>query len=238
MEELIRGVETCIRKVEVYLGEGCEPGDASFLPKLQELQEPQEPQKPKQPKQPKQPKAIAPSPDLPAPVAAFMKCDIRVATITRCQIPDFSEKLLLLTIDIGDNETRDFASGIAKYYSPDDLIGKKVMAILNLKPRPMVGGAVVSNAMLFCGSTGEGDEAIVRVCWPPQDAPAGTRICPSGFEDSLPNPPPTTDPKKNFGRMTDCLTVKDGKVVLDGTELQAGSWGPVTVEVADGAHVR
>ncbi|TNJ27128.1 Methionyl-tRNA synthetase [Giardia muris] len=226
MEELVHDVESCMRKVEAHLGEGRGPGGAPSS------------EKPQEPRQPKQSKAIAPSLDLPAPVAAFMKCDIRVATITSCQVPDFSEKLLLLTIDIGGGETRDFASGIAKYYSPDDLVGKKIMAILNLKPRPMVGGAVVSNAMLFCGSTGEGDEAIVRVCWPPQDAPAGTRIYPDGYEAALPNPPPTADPKKNFGRMTDCLTVKDGKVVLGAVEVRAGTWGSVTVEVADGAHVR
>lgn len=183
----------------------------------------------------------APVAELPPSIAAFEKCDIRVSQILTCTIPDYSEKLLVLTIDVGGGETREFAAGIAKYYKPEELVGKRIMTILNLKPRPMAGGAIVSNAMLFCGSCGAGDEKeLVKLCLPPQTAPPGTRIVPTGYTDKDPKPlapAPATDPKKNFSRMAEHLTSKDSIVMLADLALVAGEYGPVSVEVPDGSHI-
>lgn len=183
----------------------------------------------------------SPTVELPPYVAAFEKCDIRVSQILTCTVPDYSEKLLVLTIDIGNGETREFAAGIAKYYKPEELVGKRIMTILNLKPRPMAGGAIVSNAMLFCGSCGSGDEKeIVKLCLPPQDAVPGTRIVPTGYTDRDPRPlaqAPAADPKKSFSRMTEHLTSKDKVVMLGDLILVAGEYGPVSVEVPDGSHI-
>ncbi|EFO63716.1 Methionyl-tRNA synthetase [Giardia lamblia P15] len=185
--------------------------------------------------------AAPPVAELPPSVAAFEKCDIRVSQILTCTVPDYSEKLLVLTIDIGGGETREFAAGIAKYYTPEELVGKRIMTILNLKPRPMAGGAIISNAMLFCGSCGTGDEKeLVKLCLPPQTAPPGTRIVPSGYTDKDPRslvPAPSADPKKNFSRMTEHLTSKDNVVMLGDLVLVAGEYGPVSVEVPDGSHI-
>lgn len=221
----ILAVESLIDKLGAHLGEASAPVTKKKGEGKKKGAAPSEP----------------PAAELPPSVAAFEKCDIRVSQILTCTVPDYSEKLLVLTIDIGGGETREFAAGIAKYYTPEELVGKRIMTILNLKPRPMAGGAIVSNAMLFCGSCGTEDEKeLVKLCLPPQTAPPGTRIVPSGYTDKDPRPlapAPATDPKKNFSRMAEHLTSKDNIVMLGDLTLVADEYGPVFVEVPDGSHI-
>lgn len=68
----------------------------------------------------------------------FLKADIRVGTVLSCEKVKKSSKLLKFQIDFG-YETRQIVSGIAKYYNPDDLIGKKVIAVVNLTPVKLCG---------------------------------------------------------------------------------------------------
>lgn len=70
-----------------------------------------------------------------------------------------------MTLDVG-NETRTFAAGIQQYYKPEDLIDKKIVTILNLKPRPMCNGTVLSAAMLFAGSNEVNGARDVKLCFP------------------------------------------------------------------------
>ena len=77
---------------------------------------------------------------------------------------DFSDKLLLCKLKINDNETRTFAAGIGPWYSPEELLNKKIITILNLKARPMAEGRIVSEAMLFAGSFD--DHKQVKLCFP------------------------------------------------------------------------
>lgn len=69
----------------------------------------------------------------------FDKLDLRVGKITNCEYKEGSEKLLRLTVDFGDEGMRTILSGIAKYYSPRELIGRSFIFILNLEPRKMMG---------------------------------------------------------------------------------------------------
>lgn len=175
---------------------------------------------------------------LPPAVAAFEKCDIRVTQIVECAVADFSDKLLVMRLAIGNDEVREFAAGISKFYTPEQVLNKKIVAICNVKPRPLAGGAVTSAAMLFAGSYGaEGstEKEHVVLCWPPQDAEVGTRIAPEGYAEKLGEP--NANPKKHFDKMLEHLCAKDGKMCLDGIPLVAGTHGCITCDCPDGSHI-
>ncbi len=99
----------------------------------------------------------------------FAKLDLRVAKVISCEKVKKSEKLLKLELDIGI-ETRQVVSGIAKYYKPEDLIGKKVVIIANLKPAKLMG--IESQGMILAASN-EDKLVLVTV---DGDIPAGSKI--------------------------------------------------------------
>lgn len=82
----------------------------------------------------------------------FVKVDLRVAKVTACEKIKKAKKLLKLTLDDGIKE-RTVASGIAKYYEPEDLIGKKIVLVSNLKPAVLCG--VESQGMILAATSGE-----------------------------------------------------------------------------------
>ena len=69
----------------------------------------------------------------------FKNADLRVGEITAAERVEGSEKLLKLKVDLGEEEVRQILSGIAKQYTPEDLVGKKVVIVANLDPRTMMG---------------------------------------------------------------------------------------------------
>ena len=77
----------------------------------------------------------------------FAKCDMRVCKVLSCEAVKKSEKLLKFMLDDGSGTPRQILSGIHKFYEPEDLVGKTVVAILNLPPRKMMGQ--MSNGMLL-----------------------------------------------------------------------------------------
>ncbi len=81
----------------------------------------------------------------------FTKVDLRVAQIVECEPVKKAKKLLKLTLDDGSAEKRTVASGIALYYKPDELIGKKVILVQNLKPATLCG--VESHGMILAADT-------------------------------------------------------------------------------------
>lgn len=84
----------------------------------------------------------------------FAKVDLRVAKVTEADHVDGADKLLKLILDVGHGETRQVFSGIKSHYQPEDLVGKNVVLVYNLKPRKMRFG--VSEGMVL--AAGEGDE--------------------------------------------------------------------------------
>ncbi len=80
----------------------------------------------------------------------FMKVDLRVAEITACESIKKAKKLLKLTLNDGTSTPRTVASGIAPWYSPDDLIGRKIVLVANLKPAVLCG--VESQGMILAAS--------------------------------------------------------------------------------------
>ncbi len=100
----------------------------------------------------------------------FAKVELRVGKVTACEKVKKSSKLLCLQVDDGMGG-RQIVSGIAKWYKPDDLIGKKVQFVANLKPVKLCG--VESNGMICAAETTDGD---VKVIFVDDSLPAGSKI--------------------------------------------------------------
>lgn len=99
----------------------------------------------------------------------FAKVELRVAEITECEPVKRAKKLLKIQVNDGTDKPRQIVSGIAPWYKPEDLIGKKVIIVANLKPAKLCGE--MSNGMLLAGDVSEDDVKVVFV-----DMPAGTKI--------------------------------------------------------------
>ena len=100
----------------------------------------------------------------------FMKVDLRVAKITDCEPVKKAKKLLKLTLDDGTGKPRTVASGIAKYYKPEELIGKSVIVVSNLKPAVLCG--VESQGMILAADCSEDDVKVIFV----DGVPAGSQV--------------------------------------------------------------
>ena len=101
----------------------------------------------------------------------FAKCQFQVGEIIDCKEVPKSKKLLCSQVKIG-SEVRQILSGIKQYYSPDEMIGKKVMVLTNLAPRKMAG--LESQGMLLCAEDADGNLALMT---PEKAMPAGAEIC-------------------------------------------------------------
>ena len=88
----------------------------------------------------------------------FAKIDLRVAKVLECEPVKRAKKLLKLTLDDGSGKNRIVASGIAQYYKPEDLIGKNVIVVANLKPATLCG--VESSGMILAADTDDGVKVI------------------------------------------------------------------------------
>lgn len=101
----------------------------------------------------------------------FAKVELKVAEITACEPVKRAKKLLKLTLDDGSGTDRTVASGIAKWYSPDDLVGKKVIVVSNLKSATLCG--VESQGMILAADAGED---YVKVVFIDPSVPNGSKI--------------------------------------------------------------
>ncbi len=100
----------------------------------------------------------------------FCKVELKAATITACEPVKKAKKLLKLTLDDGSGKPRTVASGIAKYYAPDELVGKTVILVSNLKPATLCG--VESAGMILAAEAGEDDVKVIFL----DGVPAGSKI--------------------------------------------------------------
>ena len=98
----------------------------------------------------------------------FMNVELRTAKIIACERVPKAKKLLKLQIDLG-YEQRQVVSGIAKFYEPEALIGKKIIVVANLKPATLCG--IESNGMILASG-----EEQVRVVFLAEDTPLGERV--------------------------------------------------------------
>lgn len=101
----------------------------------------------------------------------FAKCQFQVGEIIECKEVPKSKKLLCSQVRIG-SEVRQILSGIKQYYSPEDMVGKKVMVLVNLAPREMAG--LKSEGMILCAEDAAGNLALMT---PVSDVQPGAEIC-------------------------------------------------------------
>ena len=100
----------------------------------------------------------------------FAKVELKAAKITACEPIPKAKKLLKLTLDDGSGTPRTVASGIAKYYKPEELIGHTVIVVANLKPAKLCG--VESNGMILAADCAEDDVKVLFI----DNVPAGSKI--------------------------------------------------------------
>ena len=101
----------------------------------------------------------------------FMKMQFQVGEIVSCEAVPKSKKLLCSQVRVG-SQMKQIVSGIRKYYTPEEMVGKKVMVLANLKPAKLAG--VLSEGMLLCAEDAEGNLALMT---PEKAMPAGAEIC-------------------------------------------------------------
>ncbi len=101
----------------------------------------------------------------------FAKLQFQIGEIVKCEAVPKSKKLLCSQVKIG-TKTRQIISGIKAHYSPEEMVGKKVMVVTNLKPAKLAG--VVSEGMILCAEDAEGNLSLMV---PEKKMPAGAEIC-------------------------------------------------------------
>ncbi len=101
----------------------------------------------------------------------FMKMQFQVGEIISCEAVAKSKKLLCSQVKVG-SEIKQIVSGIKAHYTPEEMVGKKVMVLVNLKPAKLAG--VLSEGMLLCAEDADGNLALMT---PEKNMPAGAEIC-------------------------------------------------------------
>ncbi len=104
----------------------------------------------------------------PIGIEDFLRLDIRLARVLEAQKVEDSDKLIKLKVSIGDEE-RTLVAGIAKHYTPEEMVGKKILVLANLKPRRIMG--IESQGMVLALSDGEKLSLII----PDRDLKEGAR---------------------------------------------------------------
>ena len=105
-------------------------------------------------------------------ITDFTKVELRVGEVlTADRIPK-ADKLLLLSVDVGEDNPRTILAGIAEHYTPEEMVGKKIAVVANLKPRKMRGHD--SQGMLLAASVGENDKPVLATFT--EDVPNGARL--------------------------------------------------------------
>ena len=104
----------------------------------------------------------------------FSKSDFRAVKVLACEAVKKSKKLLKFTLDDGTGVERTILSGIHAYYEPEELVGKTLLAITNLPPRPMMG--IESCGMLISAVHHEEGEEKLHLLMPDSHIPAGAKM--------------------------------------------------------------
>ena len=101
----------------------------------------------------------------------FAKLDLRVGKVLHCEKLPKAKKLLVSQVDLGEEKPRTIVSGIALYYTPEEMVGKTVVVVANLAPAKLCG--VTSEGMILCATDAEGKVVLVS---PIADVPAGGEV--------------------------------------------------------------
>ena len=139
--------------------------------------------------------------------------DIRVGKIVKAWHHPESEKLFCEEIDLGEDAPRQIASGLRAFYKTEELEGRRVVVLCNLKSRKLVG--FPSHGMVLCASNA--DHTAVEIMAPPEDAAIGQRIMFEGYTEGEPEPENKIAKKKIFEKIApDLKTDANGVCVWKG----------------------
>src|SRR5256714_8851563 len=105
-------------------------------------------------------------------ITDFAKIDLRVGEVKTAERIPKADKLLLITVDIDEEKPRQILAGIAQYYEPEKLIGRKIVVVANLKPRKLRG--YESQGMLLAASVGEEGKPVIATF--AEEVPNGARL--------------------------------------------------------------
>jgi methionyl-tRNA synthetase len=105
-------------------------------------------------------------------ITDFAKIELRVAEVKTAERIPKADKLLLLTVDVGEEKPRTILAGIAQYYEPESLVGRKIVVVANLKPRKLRG--YESQGMLLAASIGDEGKPVIATF--AEDVPNGARL--------------------------------------------------------------
>ena len=118
---------------------------------------------------------VEPFVEEPVDFDTFCKSDFRAVKVKACENVRKSDKLLKFTLDDGTGTDRQILSGIAMYYKPEELVGKTLVAIVNLPPRKMMGRE--SQGMLISAVHTEKGEEVLHLLMVDDTIPAGAKLC-------------------------------------------------------------
>jgi len=105
-------------------------------------------------------------------ITDFAKIELRVAEVKTAERIPKADKLLLLSVDVGEDKPRTILAGIAQYYEPESLVGRKIVVVANLKPRKLRG--YESQGMLLAASIGDEGKPVIATF--AEDVPNGARL--------------------------------------------------------------
>lgn len=126
-----------------------------------------------------QPPVISAVPEAPKPLAEelididhFMKVKLRVARVEAAEAVPKSSKLLKLQLDLGPLGKRQILAGVAKFYTPEQMLGRKIIVVANLQPAKLMG--LESQGMLLAASSEDGSQLVLAD--PGQNMPEGSVV--------------------------------------------------------------
>ena len=102
----------------------------------------------------------------------FAKLDLRVATVVECRLHPNADKLLVLQIELSDGQRRQICAGLRGQVEPDQMVGKQIIVVANLEPRPLRGE--ISQGMLLAATDPVSGKLIVIT--PSAPVPAGAKV--------------------------------------------------------------
>ena len=160
--------------------------------------------------------------------------DFRVGEIKSCEKHPDSDKLLVEQIDVGEEAPRQICSGIGQFFKPDEVVGRKVVIVSNLKARKMAGTS--SEGMLLCASQRDGDDlSALDLVEAPEGAPVGERVIVELADEEHGDaaPPNKVGKKKLYEKVAgDLKTNAEGSVCFKDSPFMTSA-GPCTAKLTD-----
>jgi methionyl-tRNA synthetase len=108
---------------------------------------------------------------MPIPYEDFAKLDLRVGTVMSAEYVPDTDRLLRLLVDLNEEESRQIVSGIAEYFSPEDIVGKQIVIVANLESRTIRG--VESHGMILAVRYGDDELTLLQ---PGEEVAAGSAV--------------------------------------------------------------